>query len=401
MQKLPTLKLGKDQERRLLAGHAWIYSNEVDTKETPLKAFSAGELVAVVSQRGKCIGSAYVNPHALICARVISTDISRTLDEELLTERISQALQLRERLYDNSYYRLVYGESDFLPGLVIDRYGDYLVVQITTAGMEAVRSQLVSVLEKLLAPRGILLRNDTPMRAMEGLDAYVTVASGEIPPLVQLSEGKSSFEVSLLKGQKTGWFFDQAANRDRLLRYIREGDSVLDICSYVGAWGIRAARAGATEVICVDSSNTALEQVKRNAGMNGVQEQVRTMKNDAFERLKKFAKRQRQFDVVILDPPAFIKRKKDLKEGMQAYRRLNALGLEVLKPGGILVTSSCSFHMAQSQLLNVVRQGAVRGRSHLQLLEYGQQGMDHPVHPAIPETAYLKTLFLHKPVTSQ
>ncbi|MEA3303550.1 MAG: class I SAM-dependent rRNA methyltransferase [Pseudomonadota bacterium] len=396
MQKLPTLKLGKDQERRLLAGHAWIYSNEVDSKETPLKAFSAGEQVAVVSQRGKWIGNAYVNPHALICARIVSTDISKMLDEKLLTERISQALQLRQRLYENDFYRLVYGESDFLPGLVIDRYGDYLVVQITTAGMEAVRSQIVSALEKLLSPGGILLRNDTPMRAMEGLDSCVTVASGEIPPLVQLSEAESKFEVSLLEGQKSGWFFDQAANRNDMLRYIREGDSVVDICSYVGAWGIRAARAGASEVICVDSSNAALEQVKRNAEMNAVQDQVRTMKNDAFERLKKFAKRKRQFDMVILDPPAFIKRKKDLKEGMQAYRRLNALGLEVLKPGGILITSSCSFHMAQSQLLNVVRQGAVRERSRLQLLQYGQQGADHPVHPAIPETAYLKTLFLHK-----
>jgi len=396
MQKLPTLKLGKDQERRLLAGHAWIYSNEVDTKETPLKAFSAGEQVAVVSQRGKWIGNAYVNPHALICARIVSTDISKTLDEKLLTERISQALLLRQRLYKQNFYRLVYGESDFLPGLVIDRYGDYLVMQITTAGMEAVRSQIISVLEKLLSPHGILLRNDTPMRAMEGLDTSVTVVSGDIPPQVQLSEGDSSFEVSLLEGQKTGWFFDQAANRNDMCRYIREGDSVLDICSYVGAWGIRAARAGATEVICVDSSNTALEQVKRNAEINGVQEQIRTMKNDAFERLKKFAKRKRQFDMVVLDPPAFIKRKKDLKEGMQAYRRLNALGLEVLKPGGILVTSSCSFHMAQSQLLNAARQGSVRQRNSLQLLQYGQQGVDHPVHPAIPETAYLKTLFLHK-----
>ena len=396
MQKLPTLKLGKDQERRLLAGHAWIYSNEVDTKETPLKAFSAGEQVAVVSQRGKWIGNAYVNPHALICARVVSTDISKVLDEKLLAERISQALQLRQRLYEHNFYRLVYGESDFLPGLVIDRYGDYLVVQITTAGMEAVRSQLVSVLEKLLSPHGILLRNDTPMRAMEGLDSSVTVVSGEIPPLAPLSEGESSFEVSLLEGQKTGWFFDQAANRNDMQRYIREGDSVLDICSYVGAWGIRAARAGAKEVICVDSSNAALEQVKLNAALNGVGERITTMKNDAFDRLKKFAKRKRQFDVIMLDPPAFIKRKKDLKEGMLAYRRLNALGLEVLKPGGILITASCSFHMTQSQLLNVVRQGAVRQRSSLQLLEFGQQGPDHPVHPAIPETAYLKTLFLHK-----
>ncbi|MEN8213009.1 MAG: class I SAM-dependent rRNA methyltransferase [Pseudomonadota bacterium] len=396
MHKLATLKLGKDQERRLLAGHSWIYSNEVDSKASPLKSFSAGEQVAVISQRGKWIGHAYVNPHALICARLFSTRIDSVLDEKLLTERIGQALQLRKRLFTDDFYRLVYGESDFLPGLVIDRYGDYLVVQITTAGMDMVRSQIVAVLEQLLSPRGILLRNDTPMRAIEGLDSSVTVASGEIPPLVRLQEGDSSFEVSLTDGQKTGWFYDQAANRDQLQRYIRAGDSVLDICSYVGAWGIRAARAGATEVICVDSSSAALEHAQHNAALNGVEERVRTMKNDAFERLRKFAKRKRQFDVVVLDPPAFIKRKKDLKEGMQAYSRLNALGLGVLKPGGILITSSCSFHMAQSQLLNVARQGAVREKSRLQLLQYGQQGTDHPVHPAIPETAYLKTLFLHK-----
>ena len=396
MEILPTLKLGKDQERRLLAGHTWIYSNEVDNLETPLKSFSAGQQATVVSQRGRWIGNAYVNPHALICARLFVTNVKRSLDEELLTERIEQALRLRQRLYAGDCYRLVYGESDFLPGLVVDRYGDYLVAQITTAGMEAVRGQIVAVLDKLLSPRGILLRNDTPMRLLEGLASEVSVAGGEIPPLVQLQEGESRFEISLLEGQKTGWFYDQAANRGQMQRYIRTGDSVLDICSYVGAWGIRAAKAGAAAVVCVDSSSSALQQVEHNAALNNVAERITTMKNDAFERLKKFAKRRQLFDVVVLDPPAFIKRKKDLREGMQAYRRLNALGLEVLKPGGMLITSSCSYHMAQSQLLNVVRQGAVKHNSSLQLLQYGQQGADHPVHPAIPETAYLKTLFLHK-----
>lgn len=393
---LPTLKLGKDQERRLLAGHTWIYSNEVDNQETPLKSFSAGQQATVVSQRGRWIGNAYVNPHALICARLFVSNVKRALDEELLTERIEQALRLRQRLYDDHFYRLVYAESDFLPGLVVDRYGDYLVAQITTAGMEAVRGQIVAVLDKLLSPHGILLRNDTPMRLLEGLESEVSVASGEIPPLVQLPEGESRFEVSLAEGQKTGWFYDQAANRDQMQRYIRKGDSVLDICSYVGAWGIRAAKAGAAAVVCVDSSGSALQQVEHNAALNNVDDRITTMKNDAFDRLKKFAKRRQLFDVVVLDPPAFIKGKKNLREGMQAYRRLNALGLEVLKPGGMLITSSCSYHMARSQLLNVVRQGAVKQNSSLQLLQYGQQGADHPVHPAIPETAYLKTLFLHK-----
>ncbi|MEJ2309059.1 MAG: class I SAM-dependent rRNA methyltransferase [Gammaproteobacteria bacterium] len=394
--KLPTLKLRKDQERRILAGHLWIYSNEIDTAETPLKQFSPGQQVAVHSHRNKWIAHAYVNPHSLISARVISRHPTETLDEALLKRRIADALALRERLFDKRCYRLVYGESDWLPGLVVDRFGDYLGVQITTAGMEAVKAQVIAVLEELLAPAGILLRNDIRVRELEGLEQYVAVASGDIPESIRLEENGVLFETSLREGQKSGWFYDQAGNRERMRRYVRGGDKVLDICSYAGAWGVTAALSGAAEVLCVDASQPALEQTRHNAAINGVEQHIATQQGEMFEVLKKLASGGKRYDMVILDPPAFIKRRKDRKEGEQAYRRLNALGLDVLKNDGILVTSSCSFHMEQSQLLNVTRQAAVRQNADLRLLEYGQQRQDHPVHPAIAETAYLKTLFLHK-----
>ncbi|MDX1344576.1 MAG: class I SAM-dependent rRNA methyltransferase [Sedimenticolaceae bacterium] len=394
--KLPILKLRKDQERRILAGHLWIYSNEIDTRETPLKQFSPGQQVAIHTHRNKWVAHAYVNPRSLICARVISRHPTETLDEELLTRRISNALALRERLFDSRCYRLVYGDSDLLPGLVVDRFGDYLSLQITTAGMDAVQAQIISVLERLLKPAGILLRNDTSMRELEGLEQSVSVATGNIPDKVRLEENGARFETSLREGQKSGWFYDQAGNRERMQRYIREGDSVLDICSYAGAWGVTAALAGAAEVSCVDASQTALEQTGSNAELNKVAERVETRQGDAFDVLRQIAADGRRFDMVILDPPAFIKRRKDQKQGEQAYRRLNSLGLEVLKNDGILITSSCSFHMEQNKLQNVVREAAIRQNTQLRLLEIGQQRQDHPVHPAIPETAYLKTLFFHK-----
>jgi len=394
--KLPILKLRKDQERRILAGHLWIYSNEIDTRETPLRQFSPGQQVAIHTHRNKWVAHAYINPRSLICARVISRHPTEMLDEELLTRRIGNALALRERLFDHRCYRLVYGESDLLPGLVIDRFGDYLSLQVTTAGMETVLEKVIGVLETLLNPAGILLRNDTSVRELEGLEQSVSVATGEIPEKVRLEENGALFETSLAEGQKSGWFYDQAGNRERMQRYIREGDSVLDICSYAGAWGVTAALAGAAEVNCVDASQAALEQTRNNAELNKVAERVETRQGDAFDALKQLAAEERRYDMVILDPPAFIKRRKDQKQGEQAYGRLNSLGLEVLKNDGILITSSCSFHMEQGKLQNVVRQAAVRQNSQLRLLEFGQQRQDHPVHPAIPETAYLKTLFFHK-----
>ena len=388
----PSLRLKKDQERRLLAGHCWIYSNEVDAQATPLKAFEPGQSVEILSNRGRWLGHGYVNPHSLICARLVSRDKKRALSPALWVERIRMALDLRERLDPRPFYRLIFGESDGLPGLVVDRYGDLLAVQITTAGMERSRADVLTALEQVLRPKCIVLRNDTQVRELEGLKQGVETILGNAPDDLELEEGDTRFLVSPLSGQKTGWFYDQAENRARLPRF-GTPSRVLDVCTYVGAWGVQAAVAGAEEVVCVDSSPAALEHVGENADRNGVVARVSGLQGDAFDVLRALRDQQERFDMVILDPPAFIKRRKDEKEGTQAYQRLNRMGLELLESGGLLVTSSCSFHMGRSAFLRTVQQAARRAVRGLQLLEAGGQGPDHPIHPAIPETAYLKTFF--------
>jgi 23S rRNA (cytosine1962-C5)-methyltransferase len=387
------LRLGRGQERRLRAGHLWVYSNEVDTKATPLKAFAPGQVAAVEDASGKWLGLAYVNPNSLICARIVSRDRKVSLDESLITHRIKVALSLRERLYDKPYYRLLFGEADALPGVVVDRYGDVLVVQITTAGMEAQREALINALVKVIKPVGILLRNDSGIRELEGLDRYTELAYGELPDRVAVEEGGCRFEVSPADGQKTGWFYDQAANRDQFMRFVK-GCRVLDVCSYVGAWSVRAAAAGAEAAVAVDASAQALEQVGDNARANRVDERLSTIQGDAFQVLRDLRAESERFDIVVLDPPAFIKRKKDMKEGTLAYRRLNEAALSLLGRDGLLVTASCSFHMHRDELLRTVQQAARHGDRSLQLLHQGQQSPDHPIHPAISETAYLKAFFL-------
>jgi 23S rRNA (cytosine1962-C5)-methyltransferase len=389
----PPLRLNKDQERRLLAGHCWIYSNEVDNEATPLKGFEPGQAVEVVTFAGRSLGYGYVNPHSLICARLVSHDRHRPLTLALWAQRIRTALELRERLYPQPFYRLVFGESDGLPGLIVDRFGDLLAVQITTAGMERARSDILTALEQVVRPKTIVLRNDTAVRELEGLAPGTETILGEPPGDLELAEHGARFLVSPLTGQKTGWFFDQAENRGRLARF-GTPRRVLDVCSYIGAWSVRAARAGATEVIAVDSSAQALDQLQQNVALNGVEDRVSSLRGDAFQVLRELRASREHFDLVVLDPPAFIKRKKDLKEGMLAYRRLNELALSLIERDGVLVTASCSFHMQGEQLLRTVQQSARHTDRSLQLLHQGQQGPDHPIHPAIPETAYLKAFYL-------
>ncbi len=386
------LRLRKNEERRLRAGHLWVYSNEVNTTVTPLNNFRPGQLVAIEAHNRSLMGTGYVNPHSLICARLISRDPEVSIDESLLLKRLEQALALRQRIYDRPFYRLVYGEADGLPGLVVDRYGDYCVGQITTAGMESLKTEIETVLARLIGPKGLLWRNDVTARALEGLDTYVEVAYGEIPETIVVEENGVHFKVSIRSGQKTGWFFDQRDNRTRLSRYV-EGGRVLDVFSYLGAAGIRAATQGAREVLCVDAAARALEGVSANAERNGVVRQVNTLQGDAFDVLKDLHAARESFDMVILDPPAFIKRRKDYSQGIQAYRRLNQRAMGLLNKGGLLVSCSCSYHLSREDLVKVILQSARHLRRSLQVLEHGRQGPDHPVHPAIPETDYLKAIF--------
>jgi 23S rRNA (cytosine1962-C5)-methyltransferase len=394
---LPVLVLKRNEDRRLSAGHVWVYSNEVDTRKTALSGFEPGSLAVIQSATGKTLGVGYVNPHSLICARLLSRRPRSVIDGGFFERRLRSALSLRESLFAEPYYRLVFGESDGLPGLVIDRYGSVLVVQITTAGMEAVRELLLDALDRVLAPTGILLRNDSAVRTLEGLPLETAVL-GEVPETVLLTEGGVQFEVPLGAGQKTGWFYDQRGNRHAMRKYV-QGRQVLDVFSYVGAWGLQAAAAGAAGVCCVDSSPVAQAFMEKNIAANGLDGKVRLENGDAFAVLKAMQDAGQRFDVVIVDPPAFIKRRKDIKTGEQGYGRLNRLALKLLAPDGFLISCSCSMHLSAERLQHVLYQSARKQGRQLQILERGFQGMDHPVHPAIPETAYLKALFCRVPAT--
>ena len=386
---LPSLSLKPREDKRLKSGHLWIFSNEVDVVKTPLNNFQPGQVVLVETSQGKPLGPGYVNPHSLICARLISRDTAYVLDKSLLIHRLNIALSIRERLFAKPYYRLVYGESDGLPGLVVDRFGDHLVVQINTAGMERVKEDIIIALEKVIQPKSITLRNDSSGRAMENLENYIEIAMGEVPALIPIEENEAKFEISVTSGQKTGWFYDHRLNRQRTQAYVKN-KRVLDVFSYIGAWGIESAIAGAAEVVCVETSETAIEHLRHNAGINRIEQQISVLHGDAFDTLKALREQQEKFDVIVLDPPAFIKRKKDVKEGTLAYRRLNQMAMQVLANDGILVSASCSYHMHKETLLTTLWEASRHIDRHLQILEQGHQGPDHPIHPAIPETEYLK-----------
>jgi 23S rRNA (cytosine1962-C5)-methyltransferase len=389
---LSPLRLAKNEETRLRAGHLWIFSNEVDTAATPLKAFRPGDLAAVEDARGQPLGVAYVNPDTLICARLLSRDPRAAITEKFFLRRLETALALRQRLFGRPFYRLVHGESDGLPGLVVDRFGDVLTVQTNTAGMERLQGAIVAALEKFLSPRAVVLKNTSSLRQLEGLEEYTRIASGTLDGLVEIEENGVKFRIDVLGGQKTGWFFDHRANR-AFASGLAKGQRVLDLFSYAGGWGIQAAAAGAEEVDCVDGSEAAIALARQNAELNGVADQVSYEHGDAFEFLKLAREERRKYGLIILDPPALIKRKKDVKAGIEAYRRLNQGALQLLEPGGVLVSASCSHHLHREVLHDILRATARHGDRHLVFIAQGGQGPDHPIHPAIPETDYLKAFF--------
>jgi 23S rRNA (cytosine1962-C5)-methyltransferase len=385
------LKLKRGEDRRIRSGHLWIFSNEIDTAATPLAGLAAGARVRVVSDRDQFLGHAYVNPHALICARIMGRDAAQPLDRAFIEQRLRVALALRERLYTKPCYRLVFGESDQLPGLVVDRYGDVLVGQIATAGMEALKADVEAALRTVINPSGLYWKNDSGARDLEHLAQSTEVAFGTVPDEIEVLESGLKFRAPLAEGQKTGWFYDQTANRQRLLRYLAPGARVLDVCSYVGAWATMALRHGASTARCVDSSQLSLDFAQRNGAENGVS--IETLREDAFDALKALYTQGTRFDVVILDPPAFIKRKKDIPQGQAAYRKLNQLALELIEGDGLLVSCSCSYHLAPDDLVTAIQLAARHSGRFVQILESGGQSPDHPVHPAIPETRYLKAFF--------
>jgi 23S rRNA (cytosine1962-C5)-methyltransferase len=384
------LRLLPKADRRVRLGHSWVFSNEVDVSRTPLSAFAPGAIAVVRDARGKPVGTAYVNPGALICARLLTSDAKATIDAAWWTTRIGRAVDLRRRLYPTPHYRAVYGESDGCPGLVVDRYGDVLVAQLNTAGCVALREPILEALERVMAPKGILVRSAGSVRQLEGI-AEFDDALGDVPETADVREDEAVFAAPLRTGQKTGYFYDQRDNRARLRRYAANA-RVLDLYAYVGSWGIRAALFGAAAVTAVDTSAAALETARENAARNGVP--LETVDGDALQILEAYASAGRRFDVVVVDPPALIKRRRDIPPGQAHYERLNRLAFAVLEPGGTLVSCSCSHHLEPAMLQRTILQAAKEAGRKAQILERHAHAPDHPIHPAMPETEYLKAFFV-------
>jgi 23S rRNA (cytosine1962-C5)-methyltransferase len=382
------LTVGRRAATRIAAGHPWVYANEI---REDLGSFERGGQVEVAGPRGDILGYGYVNPHSLIAARLLSRDTA-TFDTRFFADKLERADAFRQRFRPGARsYRLCFGESDELPGLVIDRYEDLFVVQSHAAGIDALTSEIVGALECQFEPAGVLLKYDGSARKLEGIGTRVEVAFGEVPELVTIELEGSRFALDLIHGQKSGFFHDQAANRARLAEWC-DSARVLDLFCYTGAWSLAAARGGARAVVGVDASADAVRLATQSAELSGVAGRVRFEQADAFEDLGR--RTGEAWDVVVLDPPAFVKSKKKLKKGLDGYREINRRGAALVRPGGILATSSCSRHVGREAFLEVVgRALADAGRSG-RIIELGRQGADHPIHPLMPQTEYLTCVFV-------
>lgn len=386
----PILRLKKNQDRRIRSGHPWIFSNEIDGVEGEPEG---GAVVDVVDSRGAYLGRGYVNRHSLIAVRLL-TRSRDTIDAAFFHKRIARALAYREELFPGARaLRVVSGEGDFLPGLVVDRYDDVLAVQITTLGMEARRAWILEALLEVLEPRAIVLRNDSSVRRLEGLPLETSLWHGAFDPPVTIDVEGLQYQVDPLTGQKTGFFFDQRLNR-RLLEGRVRGARVLDAFAYGGAWGLEALKRGAAHVTFVDQSETAIAAARENAERNGLADRADFHVENVFEALPAMVESKERYDVVVLDPPALVKSRGKLGQGLKGYRELNRRAMSLLPDGGWLFTNTCSYHVSPEDFLRVLGEAARDAHRPFRFLEWGRQSPDHPILLASPETSYLKCAVL-------
>ena len=386
----PTLRLKKNQDRRIRGGHPWIFSNEIDAVEGEPEG---GAIVDVVDSRGAYLGRGYLNRHSLIAVRLL-TRSRDPIDASFFKRRIARAAAYREELFPGATaLRVVSSEGDFMPGLTVDRYDDVLVAQITTLGMEARRDWIREALLETYKPRAILLKNDVPLRTLEGLPLETSVWHGEFEPPVTIEVDGLRYAVDPLGGQKTGFFFDQRINRGLLAGRV-EGARVLDAFCYSGAWGLTALRHGAAQVTFLDESAAAIEAASANAALNGFTEGALYERANAFDALPRLGDAHERFDVVVLDPPALVKSRGKLGQGLKGYRELNRRAMALLPSGGWLITSSCSYHVSREDFLRVLGEAARDAHRPFRILEWGRPSPDHPVLLAAAETDYLKCVVL-------
>ena len=385
------IKLKKGADKRIRSGHLWIFSNEITDK---LKKYKGGDIADLYSYKGEFLGRGYINPLSLIAIRIL-TYKKEDIDTNFFYNRINRALSYRKEMYpDANSYRVVFGESDFLPGLIVDKYEDYLIVQILSLGMEIRKDTILNALEDVFHPAGIIERNDVAVRELEGLKIHKGILKGDLKDNIIIRENGVKFEVDILNGQKTGFFFDQRENRQVIKKYVKKGGRVLDCFCYSGAWSIHSARNGAGEVIGLDSSDDAIKLAKRNAEINGFSERCRFKNVDVFDELRRLVSVGEKFDAIILDPPAFVKSAGKVKEALKGYKEINLQAMKLLKNGGILITCSCSYHIDKETFRDMLIQAASDSERDFRIIEFRGQAPDHPVLLSMRETEYLKCAVL-------
>ncbi len=388
----PLLRLSPKQDRRLKGGHPWAFSNEIAMRPEH-RSWPAGAPVRIEGDDGWRYGTFMFNPHSLIAARLLDRDPDAVIDAGWVRARIASAVELRARVTPGAHHRLVHAEADRLPGLIIDRFGDVAVLQANSAGMDRLLPEIAAALLEALPLRAIVARNDSAARLQEGLPQTVGLLHGTDAEAVA-EEGGVRFPVDPMSGQKTGFFFDQRPNRDQVAA-LASGARVLDVFCHTGAFGLRAAAVGADAVTLVDSSQPALDQAAEAAVANGLQDRVSTRRGDAFDIMGALAAANERFDIVICDPPAFAKSRKDQDAGLRAYHRMTRLAAPLVRPGGFLFVASCSHHAPIELFTAQVTSALARARREARIVHAGAAGPDHPVHPSLPESAYLKSLLIN------
>jgi len=387
------VRLKKGKEKRILLGHPWVYCTDIEVLRGPA---DPGDIVLLENHRGKPLALGYYNPNSVIAVRVLTQNPKERIDRDFFLHRIRQALELRLKLFreeTTNAFRVVFAEADLLPGLIVDRFASLLVVQFLTLGMERRKGDIVEALEALLHPGGIYERSDVEVRKKEGLEECAGWILPGMNPEVIIKENGLAFFVDVARGQKTGYFLDQRENRLSLRRYV-QGARVLDCFSYTGGFAIHAAAFGAREVLGLDISESAVALARENACLNRLEDRVRFEVADVFEALRELLRKGERFDLVILDPPAFVKGKEALEGALRGYKDINLLAMKLLVPSGILVTCSCSYHLSEELFLEVLQKASQDAGRRLQILERRGQAQDHPVLVGYPESWYLKCFIL-------
>lgn len=392
VKKYPTIHMQAGRQRRVLLGHPWVYSNEVQM-DSIAKAVPPGSPVRLVDAGGQPLGIATFNPHTLISARLLTTDATAVIDQDFISQRIRHAVAMREDLFTRPYYRLIHAEADGLPGLIIDRFGDVVTIQANSVFMDQRIDTIVAALDEVIAPTTIILRNDSNQRGLEGLPEESKLLRGELDGPIRLEENGAVFFADPLGGQKTGWFYDQRDNRAAIAR-LAKGRKTIDFFSYNGGFGVLCAVEGASSVVSIDRSQAALDNATRAAEANAVADRFEARRADAFEEMERLHAAGETFEVVIADPPAFVKSKKDLAVGTRAYRKMTRLAAKITAPGGYLLCASCSHNVDPVAFAEQVARGLNDAGRTGRIIRNAGAGPDHPVHPNLPESAYLKAIII-------